>query len=166
MVTWLELPIFAITLLVMLAGLFGLIVPIFPGMVIIWLAALGYGVFNGFTNLGWVMFAGISVLALIGMTVDNVLMGAGARQGGASWKSLGLAVLAGFLGTLLLPPFGGLVAAPLVILLYEYRRQGNWEKALIALRGLATGWGLAFIIRFGLGILMIILWVIWDWRGP
>jgi len=36
---------------------------------------------------------------------------------------------------------------------------------MTALRGLATGWGMAFVARFGLGVLMIILWVIWDWRG-
>ena len=30
---------------------------------------------------------------------------------------------------------------------------------------LATGWGLAFVARFGIGVLMIILWIIWDLAG-
>lgn len=165
MTGWLDIPIFVITLIVMLIGLFGLVVPLFPGMVVIWLAALGYGVVSGFTSLGWWMFAGITVCMLVGVSIDNVLMGAGARQGGASWTSLGLAIVAGIAGTIFFPPVGGLIAAPLAILLYEYSRHRDWQKAMTALRGLATGWGLAFIARFGLGVLMIILWVIWDWRG-
>jgi uncharacterized protein YqgC (DUF456 family) len=165
MPAWSGLPLFGITLLVMLIGLFGLLVPVFPGMLVIWLAALGYGVISGFSTLGWVLFAFITVCMLIGVTIDNVLMGASARKGGASWASLGVAMVAGILGTIFFPPVGGIIAAPLAILLYEYSRQRDWGKAMTALRGLATGWGMAFIVRFGLGVLMIILWVIWDWRG-
>jgi hypothetical protein len=161
-----ELSIFWITLLIMLVGLFSLVVPIISGIAIIWLAALGYGVVSGLNGwLDWAMLALISVLMVVGVTIDNVLMGAGAKQGGASWASLGLAFVGGILGTLLLPPFGGLIAAPAAILLYEYRRQGDWSKAFTALRGLAAGWGISFVVRFGIGVVMIILWVIWDWQA-
>jgi hypothetical protein len=164
-----ELSIFWITLLVMLIGLIGLVIPMIPGITIIWLAALGYGVIRFYSGLAgwldWVILGMISVLMVAGVTVDNLLMGAGAKQGGASWASLGLGAIAGLIGTLVFPPFGGLIAAPLIILLYEYSRHRDWQKAFTALRGLAAGWGLAFVIRFGLGVLMIILWVIWDWQA-
>lgn len=162
---WTGVPLFVITLIVMLVGLFGLVVPIFPGMVVIWLAALGYGVVSGFTGVGWVLFAAITICMLIGVTIDNILMGAKARASGASWTSLGLAIVAGIVGTIFFPPVGGIILAPLAILAYEYSRHRDWEKAMTALRGLAAGWGMAFIARFGLGLLMIILWVIWDWRS-
>ena len=77
-------------LAVMLTGLFGLVIPVFPGMLILWLAALGYGAVSGFGTLGTWMFGLITLLALVGMVIDNVLMGAGARQGGASWTALAL----------------------------------------------------------------------------
>ena len=38
---WLGMPLFVLTLVIMLVGLFGLAVPVFPGIEVIWLAALG-----------------------------------------------------------------------------------------------------------------------------
>ncbi len=165
MPSWLNLSLFAVTLIVMLVGLFGLVVPVFPGLVVIWLAALGYGILHGFHTLGIVLFILITLLMIAGSLVDNVFMGAGARQGGASWLAVGIATVAGITGTIFFPPLGGLVAAPLAVLLVETIRQRSFVKALQAFRGLATGWGLAFIVRFGIGVLMIIAWIVWDWKG-
>jgi len=164
MFDWLNSLTFGLTALLMLVGLFGQLIPIFPGIVVIWVTALAYGVvtFSSGTTLGWVIFGVITVLMLIGTTIDNILMGAGAKQGGASWASLVIMLAAGTLGTLLLPPFGGLIAMPVAVLLYEYYKQRNWEKAWKAVRGLAAGWGVAFFIRFGLSVIMVLLWLVWH----
>ena len=161
MPAWLSDAIFVITLIIMLVGLFGLIVPIFPGIVVIWLAALGYGVVTGFTTLGWVLFAVLTLLMITGATIDNVLMGAKAHKEGAAWFSIVLGMLAGILGTIFFPPFGGLIAAPLVVWLLEYLRQRDFKKALASLRGLAIGWGASFVVRFLIGLAMIGIWLVW-----
>lgn len=161
MPAWLDISIFGLTLFVMLVGLVGLVIPIFPGIVIIWLASLGYGIVTGFSSPGILIFVLLSVLMLVGVTVDNLLMGGGARRAGASWLSIIVALLAGILGTLLLPPIGGLIAAPGAVLLMEFLRGGNWEQAWRATRGLAVGWGLSFLVRFGIGLVMIGLWFVW-----
>jgi uncharacterized protein YqgC (DUF456 family) len=161
MPAWLSTSIFWVSLIMMIVGLFGLIIPIFPGIVVIWLAVLGYGVVTGFTTLGWVMFALITILLLVGVTIDNILMGASAHKEGAAWSSLLLGMLAGILGTIIFPPIGGLIAAPLVVLLLEYLRQRDWKKALLTLRGLAIGWGTSFVARFFIGLVMIGLWLVW-----
>ena len=161
MPVWLSASIYWVTLVIMVLGLFGLIVPIFPGLTVIWLAALGYGVVTGFTTLGWVIFVVVTLLFAGGALIDNVLMGARAHKEGASWSTLILGMLAGIVGTIVFPPFGGFIAAPLLILLLEYRRQGDFSKALVSLRGLAVGWGSAFVVRFFIGVAMIGLWLIW-----
>jgi uncharacterized protein YqgC (DUF456 family) len=158
---WLSTTIFGITLFIMLVGLFGLIVPIFPGITVIWLAALGYGGVTGFTTLGWVLFAVITILFITGATIDNVLMNAKAHKAGAAWSTLFLGVLAGILGTIFFPPFGGLIAAPLVVFLLEYLRQRDYKKALASLRGMAIGWGSAFVVRLLIGAAMIGVWMVW-----
>jgi uncharacterized protein YqgC (DUF456 family) len=162
---WAHSSTFWIVQIVMLVGLFGLIIPIFSGIVVIWLAALGYGIVIGFTPLGTAMFVGITLLMLLGTIVDNLLMGAGARQGGASWLTIGVALLAGVVGTILFPPLGGLIAAPLAVFIVEYFRHRNWRIAWHALVGLAAGWGAAFVVRFGIGVVMIVLWWLWVWKG-
>jgi uncharacterized protein YqgC (DUF456 family) len=158
---WLNISIFAITQFFMLVGLLGLALPIYPGLVIMWLAALGYGVVSGFKALGIVIFVILTVLMLVGSVVDNLMLGAGARKGGAAWLSIGVALLAGVIGTLIFPPIGGIVAAPLAVLVLEYSRAGDWRKALQALRGLAVGWGLAYVIRLAIGVVMMVLWWVW-----
>jgi uncharacterized protein YqgC (DUF456 family) len=165
MIDFLNLSILWLTLFFMLLGLLVLVVPVLPGLIIMWLAALGYGVASGFSTLGIVVFVVISILAIGGSLVDNLLMGVGAKQGGASWWTILAAALAGLLGTVFLPPFGGFVTAPLAILLLEYLRLRDWNEAWRSLRGLATGWGAAYFVRILIGLAVIGLWALWVWQG-
>ena len=160
---WLETSIVVLTILTMLVGLFGLVIPIFPGNVVMWLAALAYGLIFGFGRLGGIIFALITVLMLIAAAADNLLMGAKAREKGAAWSSIIFALLAGIIGTIVLPPIGGLIAAPLILYLMELQRLGDEDEARTVVKALLTGWGLAFVVRFGLGVVMFALWGIWAY---
>ena len=71
--------------------------------------------------------------------------------------------MAGIVGTLLLPPIGGLIAAPLVLYLAELQRRRDAEEAKKVVIALLTGWGMAFAVRFGLGVVMFALWGIWAY---
>ena len=158
---WIESTVHILTFLTMLFGLFGLVIPIFPGNVIMWLAALAYGLVFGFGKLGGALFAIITVLMFAAVSADNILMGAKAREKGADWGSIILALTAGIVGTMLLPPIGGLIAAPLVLYLMERRRLGDDDEAREVVKALLTGWGLAFVVRFGIGVVMFGLWGTW-----
>jgi len=160
---WLDISIFGITQIFMLVGLLGLIIPVYPGTVIMWLAALGYGVVSGFSTWGTVLFVIITLLMLVSTVVDNLFLGAGARKGGASWTTILIALVAGVVFTLIFPPIGGLIAAPLAVLLLEYQRTRDFQLAWASLRGMATGFGLSILARMGIGLLMMILW--WMWVG-
>ena len=149
----------------MLVGLFGSLVPFFPGLLIIWLAALGYGLIAGFGTLGTVLFILTTLLLVAGMLVDNLLAGYGAFQGGASWLSITVALLAFMAGTIFFPPLGGLIAAPLAVLLLEFVRKKNMRQAWLAVRGLAAGWGVSYAVRFVIGIVMILFWWLWVLKG-
>ena len=151
------------TLTFMLVGL--LVLPLLPGLVIIWLAALGYGLLAGFGTLGWIMFAIMSVLMLAGSVVDNVLMGTSAHKEGAPWWVILLAMLAAIIGSILIPIpiLGGILAALLTLFGIEWLRRKDWRKALASIKGMLLGWGWAFVIRFITGMVMIGLWLIWAW---
>jgi len=158
-----DLIIQAFTLTAMLVGL--LVLPILPGLVIIWGAALGYGLAAGFGTLGWIMFAIMTVLMLAGSIVDNILMGTSAHKEGAPWWVILLAMLAAILGSILIPIpiIGGVLAALLTLFGIEWLRRKDWRKALLSIKGMLIGWGWAFVIRFIIGMLMIGLWLIWTW---
>jgi len=160
---WLDTTIHILTILTMLVGLFGLIVPIFPGNVVMWLAALTYGLIFGFGKLGAIMFAIITLLMIVAVLSDNILMGAKAREKGADWGSIILALIAGVVGTMIFPPIGGLIAAPLVLYLAELQRRRDAEEAKAVVKALLTGWGLSFVVRFALGVVIFALWGIWAY---
>ena len=107
---------------IMAVGLFGLFLYIIPGLTIIWIAVLIFGIVKGFTLPTGIIFGVITLLMIGGNIVDNLMMGAEAKKSGASWLSIVVALVAGVAGTLLLPPFGGIVAAAAGILIVEWIR--------------------------------------------
>ena len=152
-----------LALTAMLVGL--LVVPILPGLVIIWVAALGYGLAAGFGVLGWIMFALITILMLAGSIIDNILMGTSAHKEGAPWWVILLAMVAAIIGSFVIPIpiIGGVLAGLLTLFGIEWIRCKDWRKALASLKGMVIGWGWAFVIRFIIGMIMIGLWLIWAW---
>jgi hypothetical protein len=60
---------------------------------------------------------------------------------------------------------GGIVAAPLTLFLVEYQRRGDSKEAGEVVKALLIGLGMAFVVRFGLGVVMLILWGIWAYLG-
>lgn len=158
---WIEVFLKIIISASMLVGLFGLIIPIFPGNVIMWIAALIFGLIFGFGTKGFILFALITLLTIAAMLGDNVLMGAKAREKGASWLSIFLALAAGVLFTFIFPPIGGIIAAPIVLFAAEYYRLKDHDQAIQVMRGLLVGWGWAFVLRFGIGVIVLILWLVW-----
>lgn len=164
MPNWLNLSLNIFTYLIMAVGLFGMVLPIYPGVVIIWAAALIHGLISGFATLEiWVLVI-LTLLMIAGSLVDNLLMGGKARQAGASWVSIAGALLGGLIGTFAFPPLGGIIAAPTLLFLLEYARLRDSAEAWEITKGLMTGWGLSFVARFLIGLAMIALWAIWGAR--
>ena len=157
----LQISLQAIVLAVMIVGLLGLIFPIIPGLVIIWVAALGYYLAVGFDKLAIFYFVLQTIMMLGGSVIDNILMGATARKYGASWLAIAVALITGLLGSIFFPPLGGVVAALVGVFLVEFLRLNDWKAAFNSTRGLFLGCGWSVVIRFALGVLMVLLWLAW-----
>jgi uncharacterized protein YqgC (DUF456 family) len=155
-----------LVLVIMVVSLASLVVPIVPGLVIMWVAALIYGLVTHFDLASGIIFGVITLLMLVGNVSDNILMGASARQRGASWLSIGISIVAAIAGTFIWPPFGGFVFALVAVFVVELIRWRELRKAWDALRGMATGCGWSFVVRFSIGLLIIILFVIWAFLLP
>jgi uncharacterized protein len=150
-----------LVMVIMLVGM--IIVPILPGLALIWFGALLFGLIDGFGVLGWIMFALITVLMVGGSILDNVLMGTKAHKEGAPWWVILLALVAAIIGNFFLPIIGGILAALLALFLIEWLRRKDWKKALNSMKGMLMGWGWGVVFRFIIGMIMIGLWLIWAW---
>ncbi|HXF85718.1 MAG TPA: DUF456 family protein [Anaerolineales bacterium] len=156
-----------LTLFVLLIGLAGLIVPVFPGLTVMWLATLIYALLqsaaNRMTGWDWFGFAVITVLMIIGNIVDNLIIARKMRDHQVPWSAIIFAFAAGILVSLLLTPLAGLIAAPLALFLAELRRLKNRHEAIQSTKAYLIGWGWAFGARFLIGLMMIGTWMLWAW---
>ncbi len=147
--------------IVMLFGLLGVLLPLIPDLIIIWGAALGYGLIIGWGESGPWLFGLITVFGLIGVASEVWVSGLGGRLGGASIKSILVGLVLGILGFIFLTPIGGLVLLLVGTFTMEYYRLGDAEEALKGMLGVGLGYGASFGIKLLLGILMMGLWVVW-----
>ena len=156
-----------LTLFILLIGLIGLIVPVFPGLTIMWLATIVYAVLQytagKMTGWDWFAFVIITLLMIGGNIVDNIIITVKMRDKFIPWSSILLAFAASILASIFLTPVVGLLAAPLGLFLAELRRLKNRDDALESTKAYMIGWGWAFGARFIIGLVMIGSWMLWAW---
>ena len=77
---FLQVALETLTLFALLVGLAGLIVPVFPGLTIMWLATLVYAIIQStadkMTGWDWAAFVFITLLMIGGNIVDNLIIAA------------------------------------------------------------------------------------------
>ena len=156
-----------LTLAVLLVGLIGLIVPVFPGLVIMWLGTLVYALLQSaagrMTFWDWVLFAIITLLMIGGNIVDNLIIASKMRDKFIPWSSILLAFAASLIASLFFTPLVGLAVAPLALFGVEYRRLKDRDAALASAKAYMIGWGWSFAARFGIGLLILGAWMLWAW---
>ncbi|MCJ7708367.1 MAG: DUF456 domain-containing protein [Anaerolineales bacterium] len=151
--------------LVMLLGLAGVVLPALPGLALIWLAALGYGLLAGWGASGPWLFGLITLLGLAGLGSELWVTSAGARVAGASGWSVLAGIVLGLIGLLFFSPIGAVIGLTLGILGGEYLRLKDWRKALSAAGGTLAGCGVSYGVKLLLGMVMIGAWVAWVLIG-
>jgi uncharacterized protein len=164
---WSEVFLQSLTLFVLIVGLLGLVIPVFPGLIIMWLATLFYAlVENSLGRMAWIdwfLFALITILMLVGNVIDNIIIANKMRGHSTPWSSILLAYAAGILASMFLTPLVGLPAAPLALFGAEYFRLRDRKQAFISARTYMIAWGWSFLAVFGVGVLMILFWMLWAW---
>ena len=156
-----------LTLFALLVGLVGLIVPVFPGLTVMWLGTLVYALIQSsqglMTGWNWLAFAIITTLMICGNIIDNIIIARKMRDQYVPWSSILLAFAAGIVASIFLTPLVGLVAAPLGLFLAELYRLKERNAAIASTKAYMIGWGWAFGARFVVGLFMVGLWMLWAW---
>jgi uncharacterized protein len=164
---WSEVILQTLTLSVLIVGLLGLLIPVFPALVVMWLATLIYALIENAAGrmawIDWLLFALITALMLFGSVIDNIIIARKMRGQSIPWGSIAMAFLAGIIASVFLTPLIGMVASPLSLFGVEYLRLHDRKLAFTSAKTYMIAWGWSFAAVFGVGILMIILWLLWAW---
>lgn len=141
-----NLLLFVAGLVVVAAGVIGLVVPIVPGVLIVYLGVVLIAWADHFARIGPAMLTLLGVVTAVGLVADNVAGLFGARRAGAS----GWGVFGAGLGALLGLPFGlpGIVFGPAVgALTLEYLKNSNLRRAARAGVGGLFGFVLGIVAK-------------------
>ena len=156
----------ALTLVAMLVGLIGIVLPVIPGTVVIFLAALLYAWVEGFQTVGWPTLVVLGLMTVVATTADIWASSIGAKVGGASGWSVVVGLIGGLVGFIVFSLPGAIIGAVVGVLLTEILRLGDWRQALKAGGGWALGWALATVVQLGLGLVMVAIFVWQVLQGP
>lgn len=153
-----------ITLLLMALGLIGVLLPLIPGPLLIWLAALAYDLIRGLAWRSGIVLAVLTLLMLAGSTTELWLSSAGARRSGASGCALTLAAVAGLVGLIVFNILGAILLPAATVLVVELIRLRDLRHATRAGRGYLVGWLLSSGVELVVALVMIALWL-WQIGG-
>ncbi|MBI2333567.1 MAG: DUF456 domain-containing protein [Chloroflexi bacterium] len=156
-----------VTLLVLIFGLLGLLIPVFPGLTVMWLAILVYAIIQASLDnmnwIGWLMFSLITLLMIGGNISDNLIIAKHVREKDVPWSSILWSFAAGIIVSMFFTPIMGIIASPVALFLAEWRRLKDRDSAMAHTKAWMTGWGWSVAARMGIGMVMVLFWGLWVW---
>jgi uncharacterized protein YqgC (DUF456 family) len=157
-----------LTILLMVAGLIGAVVPVIPGPLLIWFGALAWASGERFQRVDALTLAVLGVIALVALFSELWLTPITQRRAGFGWKNVIGAVVGGIAGGILLSGipvigtlFGAAVGSLIVVSALTYWDRRNLRDAVEAGRTYLAGCALAAAVEIVLSLLMI---AIFAWR--
>ncbi len=142
-------------ILIIFIGLVGIVIPVLPGLLLIWGVILGYALYTDFATIGMAGFIVITIIALVTGTADFWLPLIGAKTQGAKGRSLIFGIIGALIGTIIFPLFGTLIGYMGGILFSEYQTYNDWDKAWQVGKGILAGQAAAIAIQFIGAFLML-----------
>ncbi|HEX5017282.1 MAG TPA: DUF456 domain-containing protein [Actinomycetes bacterium] len=156
---WLEL----LVAVAMVVGIVGLVVPVLPGLVLMWAAVGVWALLDGGGVTRWVTFAFVSVLALVGTIAAIVWSGRKASGAGAPWWALTVAMVGAVVGFFTIPVLGIVVGGVGALWLVELLRlrdpRAAWDTTWAALQG----YGIGTLVQLAAGAAILGVWLAGVW---
>lgn len=147
-------------------GIAGTVVPLVPGLALVVVATLVYGLVEGFGGVGIVAFGLILVLAAAGTVAGVAVPKRSAADAGAPRMSLLVGAVGAVIGFFAVPVVGLPVGGAVGIFAGELLRTGDRAVAWRTTKATLKGFGLATLVQLAAGLAMALVWVVWVVVAP
>lgn len=152
--------LYALAVVVMLIGMIGILVPVLPGLLLVWIATVGTILVQGADPVGWMVALLLTGLFAAGTAATILLPAREGRQGGAPPSTFVIAGVGAVVGFFVLPVLGILVGALVGLFVGERRRLGDNRDAVAATGRVLRAYGVGVLVEALIGVTMIMTWSI------
>lgn len=143
--------------LAMLVGLAGTVLPLLPGLPVIWVAGLVW-VLASDGAARWVVLVVLTALLAVG-TAAHYVLPARALGGRAPRSTLVLGAVGALVGMVVLPVVGFVLGGVAGVFAAELRRTGDAADAWESTRRVLVAFGIGMAVEVGAGVLMVLTWL-------
>jgi hypothetical protein len=144
--------------LVMVVGLVGVVVPVFPGLILVAGAGFVWAVQRGGSG-AWAVFAAMAIVGVAGIATSSVLPARRVAASGAPAWVVAAGAVGLVVGFFVVPVVGALIGFPTGVFVAELARHRHpgpaWRATWEALRSV----GLGIALQLGAGVVMIGVWL-------
>jgi uncharacterized protein YqgC (DUF456 family) len=144
--------------LVMLVGLVGVVVPVLPGLALVWASGVLWAWLDGGGTARWAVVAFMTVLLVAGTAAKYVLPARHGSGAGAPRTTLLLGGLGAVVGFFAIPVVGFVIGGVAAVYLAELARLGDGRAAVRSTRAVLVGFGIGALLELVAGFAMVIVW--------
>lgn len=145
----------------MAVGLAGTLLPILPGLLLMWVAAAAYAFGAGLDGLALGFLIAVTSIVLFALWLGIRLPQKRTTQAGVGTGVQLLALGAAVVGFFVIPVVGAAVGFVLAIFVVQLSRTGTGAEAWRATKSALGGLMQAAAAQFGAGLLVAAVWVVW-----
>jgi hypothetical protein len=145
--------------LMMLIGTMGIIVPVLPGLLLVWAGALVWALKQQ-TQAGWVVFGVATALYAAGLAFEYLLPGRRLRSAGVGSRTILLALVVGAVAFFVIPVVGGPVGFVGAVYSIEWLRSRDTTRAWAATKHALRAVGLTVGIELATAMAIMTTWVV------
>ncbi len=155
-----HITILIVSLLIMLSGLVGIVLPIIPSTPLIWVGVFIYAVCDRFESIGWSLLLIFAILTIVSLALDYLGGVIGAKKYGATrWGLIGSIIggIAGFfMGGIVGLIFGPFFGAVLFELIFGKDLTGAFKSGVGTLVGFLGG----VIVKLVISVVIIGIFIL------
>ncbi len=139
-------------------GLAGVVVPVLPGLLLVWAGVVAWGVWDGGAT-GWTVVAVATVLAAVSQVVKYTVPGRQLQRAGVPGRSITVGGLVGIVGFFVVPVVGLLIGFALGVYVTERVRLGSHAGARASTGYALRAAAVSILLELAAGLVITVVWV-------
>ena len=149
----------ALSAVLIVIGMIGIVVPVLPGLLLVIIAVLVWAIGTGGTT-AWVVFGAAAVVYALGLVAQFLIPGRRLKAQGVGMGTMVAAVVCAIVGFFVIPVVGAFVGFVLGILAVETTRSRDreqaWSRTKAALRAIIHSMGIELATAFVITVIFVV----------